>query len=91
MEYLEQLNQLYEKWLEDFDLCPILTIPADDYELIFTEFGQAKNMLGNVVSTGLGLPITKQLVEMLVVELHKSARQNRFKMGINVNFEKVLK
>ncbi|MEM7335911.1 MAG: ATP-binding protein, partial [Chloroflexota bacterium] len=39
-------------------------IPPDDYDLIFKEFTQAKNMPGNVASTGLGLPITKQLVEM---------------------------
>jgi len=39
-------------------------VPAEDFDLIFQEFKQAKNMLGNVASTGLGLPITKQLVEM---------------------------
>ena len=36
-EYLEQLNQLYETWLEGFDLCPILTIPADDYDFLQRE------------------------------------------------------
>lgn len=36
-EYVEQLNQLYETWLEGFDLCPILTIPADDYDFLERE------------------------------------------------------
>ncbi|MEZ4767060.1 MAG: deoxynucleoside kinase [Caldilineales bacterium] len=27
--YLEQLNALYESWIAGFDLCPVLTIPAD--------------------------------------------------------------
>ncbi len=36
-EYVEQLNQLYEGWLERFDLCPILTIPADDYDFLERE------------------------------------------------------
>ncbi len=39
-------------------------IASEDYDLIFQEFRQAKNTPNNVVSTGLGLPITKQLVEM---------------------------
>lgn len=39
-------------------------IPEEDYDLIFEEFVQAKNNPQNVMSTGLGLPITKQLVEM---------------------------
>lgn len=27
--YLEQLNTLYDGWIERFDLCPVMTIPAD--------------------------------------------------------------
>lgn len=27
--YLQQLNELYDAWVADFDLCPILTIPTD--------------------------------------------------------------
>ena len=33
-EYLEQLNQLYEKWVSEFTLCPILTVPTDDLDFV---------------------------------------------------------
>jgi len=33
-EYLEQLNQLYEDWVENFSLCPLLTVPADDMDFV---------------------------------------------------------
>ena len=33
-EYLEQLNKLYESWICDFSLCPVLTIPADDMDFV---------------------------------------------------------
>ncbi|MEA3338069.1 MAG: deoxynucleoside kinase [Chloroflexota bacterium] len=29
-EYLTQLNELYESWIDSFDMCPVLTVPADD-------------------------------------------------------------
>lgn len=32
--YLEQLNQLYEAWIERFTLCPVLTIPADNLDFV---------------------------------------------------------
>jgi deoxyadenosine/deoxycytidine kinase len=32
--YLQQLNELYNSWIEDFTLCPILTIPADDLDFV---------------------------------------------------------
>lgn len=32
--YLQQLNELYNCWIEDFTLCPILTIPADDFDFV---------------------------------------------------------
>ncbi len=32
--YLEQLNTLYEKWISDFTLCPVLTVPADDLDYV---------------------------------------------------------
>ncbi len=32
--YLEQLNQLYEDWIRDFTLCPVLTVPAGDLDYI---------------------------------------------------------
>ena len=33
-DYLEQLNQLYERWIEGFSLCPVLTVPADDLDFV---------------------------------------------------------
>ena len=28
-DYLEDLNQLYQQWIDGFTLCPVLTVPAD--------------------------------------------------------------
>ena len=36
-EYLEQLNALYDRWLQGFDLCPVLTIPTDDLDFVEDE------------------------------------------------------
>ena len=33
-DYLQQLNALYETWLDGFDLCPVLTIPTDDLDFV---------------------------------------------------------
>lgn len=33
-EYLEQLNQLYEDWIRNFSLCPVLTVPADELDYV---------------------------------------------------------
>ena len=33
-EYLEQLNALYEEWIADFDLCPVLVVPADRLDYV---------------------------------------------------------
>lgn len=33
-EYLEQLNQLYEEWIENFTICPVLTVPSDDLDYV---------------------------------------------------------
>jgi deoxyadenosine/deoxycytidine kinase len=32
--YLQQLNELYNAWSEDFTLCPILTIPTDELDFV---------------------------------------------------------
>ncbi len=32
--YLERLNALYEAWIEDFTLCPILTLDADTLDFV---------------------------------------------------------
>jgi deoxyadenosine/deoxycytidine kinase len=33
-EYLQSLNGLYESWIENFTLCPILAVPADDLDYV---------------------------------------------------------
>jgi deoxyadenosine/deoxycytidine kinase len=33
-EYLESLNALYESWISDFVLCPVLTLPSDDLDYV---------------------------------------------------------
>ncbi|MGQ9493225.1 MAG: deoxynucleoside kinase [Anaerolineae bacterium] len=33
-EYLAQLNQLYESWIEHFALCPVLTVPSDNLDFV---------------------------------------------------------
>ncbi|MCK5052905.1 MAG: deoxynucleoside kinase [Anaerolineales bacterium] len=33
-EYLTRLNDLYTSWIEDFTLCPVLTVPADDLDYV---------------------------------------------------------
>ena len=34
VEYLSQLNKLYEEWIEGFSLSPILIVPADDVDFV---------------------------------------------------------
>ncbi len=33
-EYLQSLNDLYEAWISDFVMCPVLTIPSDDLDYV---------------------------------------------------------
>jgi len=33
-EYLEQLNALYEEWVENFNICPVLNVPADNLDFV---------------------------------------------------------
>ncbi|HEX7540595.1 MAG TPA: deoxynucleoside kinase, partial [Anaerolineales bacterium] len=33
-DYLSSLNNLYETWIADFTLCPVLTVPADDIDYV---------------------------------------------------------
>jgi deoxyadenosine/deoxycytidine kinase len=33
-DYLEQLNLLYDEWISDFALCPILIVPADRLDFV---------------------------------------------------------
>lgn len=33
-EYLDSLNKLYETWIDNFTLCPVLAVPADDLDYV---------------------------------------------------------
>jgi deoxyadenosine/deoxycytidine kinase len=33
-EYLTRLNELYENWINNFTLCPVLTVPSDDLDYV---------------------------------------------------------
>lgn len=33
-DYLTQLNDLYENWLNHFTLCPVLTVPTDELDFV---------------------------------------------------------
>lgn len=33
-DYLQQLNVLYDEWITAFDLCPVLTVPADQLNYV---------------------------------------------------------
>ncbi|HFD38501.1 MAG TPA: deoxynucleoside kinase [Anaerolineae bacterium] len=33
-EYLTQLNELYEAWVANFTLCPVLTVPSDNLDFV---------------------------------------------------------
>lgn len=33
-EYLQRLNDLYEKWINNFTLCPVLTVPSDSLDYV---------------------------------------------------------
>ncbi|MCJ7733417.1 MAG: deoxynucleoside kinase [Anaerolineales bacterium] len=32
--YLNQLNILYDKWIDNLDICPVLTVPGDDLDFV---------------------------------------------------------
>lgn len=32
--YLQQLNELYNAWVDDFTLCPVLTVPTDELDFV---------------------------------------------------------
>jgi deoxyadenosine/deoxycytidine kinase len=50
--YLQQLNELYNSWIEDFTLCPILTVPADNLD--FVRFNQHFTLIKDQIMDQLG-------------------------------------
>jgi len=49
-EYLDQLNVLYDHWIDSFTLCPVLTICADDLDFVRVE-GDLEEVVASVSST----------------------------------------
>ncbi len=37
VEYLAQLNELYENWFNNFSICPVLTVPSDNLNYVARE------------------------------------------------------
>jgi deoxyadenosine/deoxycytidine kinase len=51
--YLQQLNELYDAWIEDFTLCPVLTIPSDDLD--FVRFNGHLDVIADQILAKLGV------------------------------------
>jgi deoxyadenosine/deoxycytidine kinase len=34
VSYLSDLNELYENWIDEFDLCPVLIVPCDNLDYV---------------------------------------------------------
>lgn len=45
--YLEQLNGLYEEWVQNFQLCPVLAVPADDLD--YVAYGAHLDLIGEKI------------------------------------------
>lgn len=65
-DYLEQLNQLYEEWIADFSLCPVLIVPAD--EIDFVTYSGHLNLIVNKVEEKL---IGKEEVSFLPEDIQR--------------------
>jgi deoxyadenosine/deoxycytidine kinase len=57
-DYLTQLNALYEDWISDFNLCPVLTVPTD-----FVDFAHNQQHLKLVISRMTDKLHGKEVVE----------------------------
>lgn len=65
-EYLESLNNLYENWIDNFTLCPVLAVPADDLDYV-AHPGHLRLIVGKVNDKLTGK-------EEVVFELEEMAR-----------------
>jgi len=52
-DYLNGLNGLYEQWIENFSLCPVLSVPADDLDYV-SHSGHLKLILEKVQDKLMG-------------------------------------
>jgi deoxyadenosine/deoxycytidine kinase len=47
LQYLSQLNELYDDWVSGFNLCPVMTISTDNYDFVnsVSHFEEVKKMI----------------------------------------------
>jgi hypothetical protein len=56
--YLENLNALYEAWIEDYDLSPVVSLPADDLDFVNRASDLAR-LLDMLERQGLTAPVVR--------------------------------
>ena len=54
--YLERLGALYERWIEDYDLSPVVVVPADDLDFVNHE-PDLRRVLDLLERHGLARPV----------------------------------
>ena len=69
-DYLNGLNSLYEQWIENFTLCPVLAVPADDLDFV-SHPGHLKLIVQKVQDKLMG----KEEVVFEAEEVARAARQ----------------
>lgn len=55
-EYLAQLNELYNDWIDDWTLSPVVTLPADDLDFVHSSLDCCN--IYDLVESALDLPPT---------------------------------
>ncbi len=60
--YLEHLNRRYEEWFRRFDLCPVLTVPFDETNIVNNE--DDRRQFVEQVRIAAGLPQTDLQLEL---------------------------
>ncbi len=54
--YLERLGDLYERWIEDYSLSPVVAVPADDLDFV-NSAADLRRVLDLVERNGLSAPV----------------------------------
>ncbi len=54
--YLERLGDLYERWIEDYSLSPVVVVPADDLDFVNSD-ADLRRVLDLVERNGLTAPV----------------------------------
>lgn len=54
--YLGRLNDLYERWVADYDLSEVLVVPTDDADFVHCE-ADLRALFGLLEARGLSLPV----------------------------------